>query len=134
MTADERLETLLNRANQTLSDLKRNHTAHERLPALNAVKEYRGMNTKGYVCEWDYEEYILHLTDVIDVMETALVNVTGERDWLKSVLENHLFCETCIGGQGMEPCVNGHLCSTDNPNYRYSGVPEDRRADDGSAV
>ena len=74
-------------------------------------------------------QYILHLTDIIDRMETRLVNLTGELDWLKSVLENHLFCETCIGGQGMEPCVNGHLCSIDNPNYRYSGVPEDWRVD-----
>lgn len=68
--------------------------------------------------------------DIIDRMETRLVNVTGERDWLKSVLENHLFCETCVGGQGIEPCVNGHLCSTDNPNYRYSGVPEDWSVDE----
>ena len=119
MTADERLETLLNRTNQTLSDLKRNHTAHERLPALNAVKEYRGMNTKGYVCEWDYEEYILHLTDVIDVMETALENTLGTLDWMQTKC-----CALCfrVNEDWSEAC---ETCDIDE------GVPEDRRTDDG---
>ena len=134
MTFDERLAEL----GVDLSDLPNGYT-------LDA-KRARGVSD--IACRWFIDEdtpdgvalrnlvsiplfqYILHLVDVIDRMETRLVNLTGERDWLKSVLENHLFCETCVGGQGIEPCVNGHLCSTDNPNYRYSGVPEDWRVDD----
>lgn len=126
MTFEERMAEL----GVDLSDVPK----HKRIPMLvinRKVSEWKGELIDNPL---DLYRFILHLTDIIDRMETRLVNVTGERDWLKSVLENHLFCETCIGGQGMEPCVNGHLCSTDNPNYRYSGVPEDWRADDGSAV
>lgn len=118
MTFEERLAAL----GVDLSDLPTgiDYTIPQEEAAMEAAADFGG----------GLEAYILHLTEIIDRMETRLVNVTGERDWLKSVLENHLFCETCVGGQGMEPCVNGHLCSTDNPNYRYSGIPEDWSVDE----
>lgn len=111
MTADERLELLLNRANQTLSELKRNHTARERVPALEAVKAYRGLKPKEIACEWDYEEYILHLTDVIDVMETAMENTLGTLDWLRIKC-----CDIC----GLRPEYGEEVCETCDVNR---GVP-----------
>ena len=89
MIADERLEILLNKANQTIADLKYNHSAKERVPAMLAVKAYRGLGNKDSLCEWDYEEFILHLTDVIDRMETALENMCAKEnrlDYLEEVL------------------------------------------------
>ena len=58
MTADERLEKLLNRAGQTISDLPQNHF--------------------GLIGR------VANLVDIIDRMETALENVIGERDWLRA--------------------------------------------------
>lgn len=148
MTSDERIEALLNRAGQTISDLPRKwdgcvsepYSGEQCYKAHGAAWAWYVGEDQRAVPELERQEstrdrlvlrsYILHLTDVIDRMETALENVIGERDWLKSVLERHLFCETCVGGQGMEPCVDGHRCSIENPNYRYSGVPEDWGADD----
>ena len=68
--------------------------------------------------------YILHLTDIIDRMETRLVNVTGERDWLKDVVTTLNLCETCgASGKACDSCP-------DWPHYEYSGVPEDWRPDE----
>lgn len=73
MTADERIEKLMNRAGQTISDLPGplGYTAKQEAAAMEAAAEFGGDDV-----------LILHLTDVIDRMETALENVCGERDWL----------------------------------------------------
>lgn len=79
MTADERIETLLNRAGQTISDLPK-PTAEK-----YAYPLYRQIEAKQTVLKWfgeeaDYaytlkmSEYILHLADIIDRMECALEN------------------------------------------------------------
>ena len=130
MTFEERMSEL----GVDLSDLPEPSTLVSRSLHLHSktydfIKSLYGDSWSGADRTRLFLSYILYLVDIIDRMETRIVNLTGERDWLKSVLENHLFCETCVGGQGIEPCVNGHLCSTDNPNYRYSGVPEDWRVD-----
>lgn len=127
MKCDERLEALLNRAGQTISDLPNGY--------LLTSKD--GKNLSDMACQWFIDEdspegvvlrnlvsiplyqYILHLTDIIDRMETALENVCGERDYLRHVAcglcfgfreEKADFCETCMVGDG---------------------VPEDWRADNG---
>ena len=108
MTADERLEKLLNRAGQTISDLP---TWGGDMRRLGRAKR-EALTEMGY--RWtDYSptlgadeipltEYILRLAGIIDRMETALDNVIGQRDWL---LANY----------------------SANP---YETVPEDWRADD----
>ena len=75
MTADERLEKLLNRAGQTISDLPGpfGYTTKQEEAALEAAADFGGE-----------EPLILHQTDIIDRMETALENVIGERDWLRA--------------------------------------------------
>lgn len=126
MNCDERLEALLNRAGQTISDLPNGY--------LLTSKD--GKNLSDMACQWFIDEdspegvvlrnlvsiplyqYILHLTDIIDRMETALENVCGERDYLR-----HVACGLCFafredGEDSCETCMVG------------DGVPENWRADD----
>lgn len=88
MTANERLEVLLNRAGQTISDLP---TWGGDMRRLGRAKR-EALTEMGYrwtdyspTLGWDeipLTEYILRLAGIIDRMETALENVCGERDWL----------------------------------------------------
>lgn len=129
MTPDERIEKLLNRAGQTISDL----------PKPSAVVYAYPKDMRRYIpdvaARWhgrlnygscDLEDYILHLTDVIDRMETALENVCGERDYLC----DRSGCEFCayerIDGDKM-PCRG---CTVTKNLYEFAGVPEDWSADD----
>ena len=110
MTANERLEALLNRAGQTISDLPKNHC--------------------GLIGR------VANLVDVIDRMETALENVIGERDWLRERVRLGAACETCVNHLDGDPlqCRDHALCVLAEDNgcvtYEYSGVPEDWKADD----
>ena len=93
MTCDERLEALLNRAGQTISDLPQGDGKHLiydkelRKGADAAQRAWHGIG-EGYVDIVDdlhmHQDYILHLTDVIDRMEEALYNVVRQRDWLRT--------------------------------------------------
>lgn len=127
----DRIEKLLNRAGQTISDLpKREGTEASEPYPLSALPKANGAAWNWYLNIGadmdDYDStrtkmvlkmYILHLTDIIDRMEWALENVCGERDWLR-----FLHCEIC----DMEP--NGASCKY--CNVKIGGVPEDRRVDD----
>lgn len=105
MTCDERLEALLNRAGQTISDLPERATISEmkralRMTNLELIGSY------------------LRMVNIIDRMETALENVCGERDYL-----HHTVCDLCFGfreekADFCETCMVG------------DGVPENWRADD----
>ncbi|MBR2679837.1 MAG: hypothetical protein IKE23_03630 [Exiguobacterium sp.] len=97
MTANERLEALLNRAGQTISDLpKKGMEVSEPYP-LDACPKANGaawdwyLNIGSDMDDYDstrtklvLKQYILHLTDIIDRMEWALEDVIGERDWLRA--------------------------------------------------
>lgn len=75
MTADERIERLLNRFGQTIYDLPKPQTAdyaYEKCHIGKAYKtatEWHGRLNSGSL---DTGDYICHLADVIDRMETAL--------------------------------------------------------------
>ena len=119
MTCDERLEALLNRAGQTISDLPERYD--ERL--FNDVTRVADAWSK-WTSPCPRAEYILHLTDVIDRMETAMENVIGERDWL---LKHHEGCDGCaLDGSDDCPVMQGGLCG----GIEWKGVPDDWRADD----
>lgn len=83
MTADERIENLLNEFGQTISDLPKPQTAdyaYTRFPlwkALTTAIEWHGRTNSGSL---DTEDYICHLVDVIDRMELALERAIWERD------------------------------------------------------
>ena len=80
MTADERIEKLLNRFGQTISDLPQSDTRNftygrdSRSNAEYQVFAFAGQS--GHVdilaCLAMHQDYICHLADVIDRMETAL--------------------------------------------------------------
>ena len=122
MTPDERIENLLNRAGQTISDLPKRYEQEHRNTAFDAADHFGG----SLCMTQNFEDYILHLTDVIDRMETALENVCGERDYLC----DRSGCEFCayerIDGDKM-PCRG---CTVTKNLYEFAGVPEDWSADD----
>ena len=129
MTPDERLEALLNRAGQTISDLPKSdgkHLTYNRESRSSAEHEvFAYAKQSGYVdvidCLAMHQDYILHLTDVIDRMETALENVCGELDYLC----DRSGCEFCayerFDGDKM-PCRG---CTVTKNLYEFAGIPED---------
>ena len=142
MTCDERLEALLNRCGQTISDLPKSdgkHLTYDRDARSTAEHEvFRFAGQSGYVdvidCLAMHQDYILHLTDIIDRMETALNNVIGERDYLRKVIEKEVPCLICVTKECRaydEPC---NSCLQPNGgtmvNHEYAGVPEDWSVDD----
>ena len=76
-------EELVNRANYTLTELPYDHPLASRAKALATVKNYRGIPAHEGAMEWDYEEYILHLADEIDVLEAALDRTLGLLDYIR---------------------------------------------------
>jgi len=89
MTADERIEGLLNSFGQTISDLpkpkaSRHAYIREHLGSANlAACRWHGKRSLG--ASLNCEDYICHLCDVIDRMETALETAVR---WSP--------CDTCI--------------------------------------
>lgn len=79
-------------------------------------------------------QYILHLVDVIDRMETRIVNLTGERDWLLEYYganDGIDSCSLCIHSE--EPCDSAACakCSYSGPSqFERADVPEEWRVDD----
>ena len=70
--------------------------------------------------------YILHLVDVIDRMETRLVNVTGELNFIKYAFRD---CATCtVGSVPYDDRCN--CCDENFSNYEFAGVLENWRPDD----
>lgn len=145
MTPDERIEKLLNRAGQTISDLPRKQ-------GESVSEPYYGedcQKANGTAWRWylnvdtdmdDYDstrskyvlkQYILHLTDVIDRMETALENVCGERDYLaERFCKVACDCQLCIHSLKRpheEPCIS---CRVDDYRFEFAAIPEDWRVDD----
>lgn len=75
MTADERIEKLLNRFGQTISDLPKAPTAgyaYGREHLGSASIEASDWHERFSSGNLDCEDYICHLCDVIDRMEVAL--------------------------------------------------------------
>lgn len=87
MTCDERLEKLLNRAGQTINDLPIAFSYDSMINAHESAKSY--FTECGYDAPTDTSMeielgYILHPTDVIDRMETALDTILNERDYTRA--------------------------------------------------
>lgn len=97
-SCDERLEALLNRAGQTISDLPKGDGQHLiydrelRKDADKAQREWHGIDPNGYIDVIDdlhmHQDYILHLTDIIDRMETALENLLNLKDRHVHIVSN----------------------------------------------
>lgn len=76
MTPDERIEALLNRAGQTISDLPKRYEQEHRNTAFDAADHFGG----SLCMTQNFEDYILHLTDVIDRYDEALTRLCDLRD------------------------------------------------------
>ena len=118
MTFEERLAAL----GVDLSDLPE----HDRIPVLGinrTVFEWKGELLDREV---DLYRYIMHLTDVIDRMETRLVNVTGELNYIK---QTFMGCATCTDGSVLhsDRC---NSCDENYSNYEFAGVLEDWSVDE----
>ena len=114
MTFEERLAAL----GVDLSDLPTEYSEPHLWKAYDALFDWNETR-----CGWNdpcelLAPFVLHLIDVIDRMETRLINVTGERDWMQSKC-----CALCFKAyeDGSDAC---DTCDIDE------GVPEDRRLDD----
>lgn len=144
MTCDERLEKLLNKAGQTISDLpkgNRNEGAYpgKKVNAMQAVCQFDRMLDVSDIGTLNCLDYILHLTDVIDRLEWALDKTVRERDWLKEMNRLQAGCQTCAHHVDGDPlqCEDGkRLCKLGDDDacvsWEYCGVPEDWRADNGT--
>ena len=96
VASDERLEQLLNRAGQTISDLPRSdgkHLTYDREQRSGAEHEvFAFAHQTGYVdvidCLAMHQDYIMHLTDVIDRMEWALENQVTFNERMHRALAN----------------------------------------------
>lgn len=118
MTADERIEKLLNRFGQTISDLPITYHPSHRYSARSAAYNWAEKN-KPELLEAPFATlptYICHLCDVIDRMEIALETAvrctdcgtcefehTGE---CSGIIEcNYRICDGCLmDSDGMEGC------------------------------
>lgn len=84
LKADERIEKLLNRFGQTISDLPKptyKHYAYKAEHNINAAFAARDWeNSESFPSPSDLTDYICHLTDVIDRMEVALETATNTMD------------------------------------------------------
>lgn len=128
MTCDERLEKLLNRAGQTISDLPTRYDEYAHSLAADRAEQWSMRLT------WrQYTDYILHLTDVIDRLEWALDKTVRERDYLEKImLEDGYDCYICAYADtngGEMPC---YACDFTKNHFESAGIPEDWRADDGT--
>ena len=137
MTFDERIEALLNRAGQTISDLpKRDEhflfVRDSRSAAEHEVYCYAQQNRYLLDSLAMHQNYILHMTDVIDRMETALENVIGERDYLAERLRevDPDLCGVCVYAAQPPDAPECEQCSNREPdNFHFAGVPMDWDAD-----
>lgn len=127
MTCDERIEKLLNKAGQTISDLPSSieYSIEQEEASMEAAADFGA----------GLEAYILHLTDVIDRLEWALDKTVRERDYLEKImLEDGYDCYICAYADtnvGEMPC---YACDFTKNHFESAGIPEDWRADDENPV
>ncbi len=128
MTDDERIEKLLNRFGQTISDLPKpwiddGHRKHYAYPVTHhpkvteAVNEWSGLDNESMSVGFmigSFKDYICHLCDVIDKLEIALETAAKWAD-----------CSTCAV-EHTEECGGGIEC-----NYQiYDGLLSDVSEED----
>ena len=93
-SADKRIEELLNRAGQTISDLpKANgigmpYGVDTYKPLLKEASNFTQINAPAGFEVFNVIQYALHLTDVIDRLETALENQVTLHENLMHVIGN----------------------------------------------
>lgn len=132
MTFDERLAALGVETNDILPSNEHCNNLYEKFFALTE----RICKEMGEECDLEMLLSFLLIAiakrdEIIDRMETRIVNLTVECDWLR-----YDECPTCVNHDKHNPLLCGidDDCMQDNDgyctHYVYSGVPEDWRAHD----
>ena len=121
MTFEERLAAL----GVDLSDLPTDYTSGESwAKAFDAAYKWSDENGRKQILE--PVQYILHLTDIIDRMETRIVNLTGERDYL--IKEYGYGCQECARYYKChKECGDSYECYLVE---NWDGMPEYWEVDD----
>ena len=118
MICNERLETLLNRAGNTLPETD--------YPDSRILKALGQGNVVDLAADY------LYAVDIIDRMEWALDNVLRERDFLRAMAVEHGGCPTCKNADPNNRLMCAKYDTEDIPPdcYEYSGVPDNWEDDD----
>lgn len=130
-SCDKRLEELLNRAGQTISDLPKDYLDTQCIQAsYEAMKWCCGDIGQQFISgNFDIngrEKYILHLTDIIDRLEWALDKTLREKAYLRAKC-----CYQCGSMEGvlLKYYEGGYVPQTcDECDIEH--VPDDWREDD----
>ena len=141
MTFEQRMAEL----GVDLSDLPSAYSYSQMIKAdLNALDYLQNLYPDDIITLDKLENYlwfILHLTDIIDRMETRIDNLTGERDYLLDLINYYAGCNDC------RICLHRHpviptVCSDESKyvtvkdgeyvacQFEYASVSEDWRVDD----
>ena len=129
-SADKRIEELLNRAGQTISDLPKPNKngvpygIDKNDPLLKAAADFTQFNAPAGLEAFNSIKYALHLIDIIDRLEWALENVCGERDYLAYRIRRYRDCQSCERVYECERTPDHCLGCV------FGGVPEDWSVDD----
>lgn len=129
MTFEERLAALGVETRDIIPSAKQRTNTYEKFFA-SAERICKKMGE-----EFDVERLLSYLTiaiakrdNIIDRMETRLNNVIGEREYLLDRMWGENPCVIC------ENAKREGGCAVDICEFEFAGVPEDWRADNGSAV
>lgn len=128
MTFVERLAAL----GVDLSDLPKRYRQERRSTAFDAADKFGGSLSMTQ----NFEDYILHLIDIIDRMETRLINLTGERDYLAERVHevDPDLCDVCVYAAQPPDAPECEECYNRDPDhFQFAGVPMDWDADAHSA-
>lgn len=127
MTLEQRMAEL----GVDLSDLNvvvdRGNALYEKYyESAKQIAEEKGLWFNGMLLATLLIHEICERDDIIDRMETRLVNVTGELNYIKDTFRD---CATCTVGSNphSDKC---DACGKDFSNYEFAGVLENWRADD----
>ncbi len=114
MTFEERLAAL----GVDLSDLPTHYSLDMEVVALEAAAD------SGF--GW-LEDYVCHLTDIIDRMETRIVNLTGELDWLiRRAPDVEIECDLCVHRDHVgEPPCDKCAPPPGESFFEFAGIPEE---------
>ena len=119
MTTDERIEKLINRFGQTISDLQEQNPYLHKSNVFKTVVDWFDSASKDEI-EWGTfwyldacETYIAHLADVIDRMEAALETASRWAD-----------CSTCTNWEMCRDDYTALTTTPDSPNYCIGGTGE----------
>ena len=122
MTFEERMAELGVDLSDLNVDVDRGNALYEKyFESAKQIAEEKGLWFNALLLATLVIHDICERDDIIDRMETRLVNVTGERDWLQTKCCAH--CAWTEDGPG----------ACDNCDMGDS-VPEDWRADDGPQI